>query len=191
MAIAAQALCEGELRVMVGVRELEGLEMELQASERILRGLREQVTHWELGQLRVRERKESPLLSPGVLKAVLGKRNELELWSMGEVDTVSLSEAMEVGADKIDAVNAEIVNESNTNTTNTTGSSSSTTVKEKKLTVKVGEDKVYDKKVDLNSTNIQTKISGKGTVTVKVYVDDILKSQKDINLNTTSSYTFE
>ena len=136
MAIAAQALCEGELRVMVGVRELEGLEMELQASERILRGLREQVTHWELGQLRVRERKESPLLSPGVLKAVLGKRNELELWSMGEVDTVSLSEAMEgdaekvsevgadkidaVNADKIDAVNAEIVNESNTNTTNTT-----------------------------------------------------------------------
>lgn len=127
MVIAAQALCEGELRVMVGVRELEGLEMELQASERILRGLREQVTHWELGQLRVRERKESPLLSPGVLKAVLGKRNELELWSMGEVDTVSLSEAMEgdaekvseVGADKIDAMNAEIVNESNTNTTET------------------------------------------------------------------------
>ena len=124
--IAAQALCEGELRVMVGVRELEGLEMELQASERILRGLREQVTHWELGQLRVRERKESPLLSPGVLKAVLGKRNELELWSMGEVDTVSLSEAMEVGADKIDAVNAEIVNESNTNTTNTTETSFTT-----------------------------------------------------------------
>ena len=142
VAIAAQALCEGELRVMVGVRELEGLEMELQASERILRGLREQVTHWELGQLRVRERKESPLLSPGVLKAVLGKRNELELWSMGEVDTVSLSEAMEgdaekvsevgadkidaVNADKIDAVNAEIVNESNTNTTNTTETSFTT-----------------------------------------------------------------
>lgn len=134
MVIAAQALCEGELRVMVGVRELEGLEMELQASERILRGLREQVTHWELGQLRVRERKESPLLSPGVLKAVLGKRNELELWSMGEVDTVSLSEAMEgdaekvseVGADKIDAVNAEIVNESNTSTTNTTETSFTT-----------------------------------------------------------------
>ena len=126
MVIAAQALCEGELRVMVGVRELEGLEMELQASERILRGLREQVTHWELGQLRVRERKEAPLLAPGVLKAVLGKRNELELWSMGEVDTVSLSEAMEVGADKIDAVNAEIVSESNTNTTNTTETSFTT-----------------------------------------------------------------
>ena len=68
---------------------------------------------------------------------------------------------------------------------------SGTTVKEKKLTVKVGEDKVYDRKVDLNSTAIQTNISGKGTVTVKVYIDDILKAQKDINLNTTSSYTFE
>ena len=75
--------------------------------------------------------------------------------------------------------------------TNSTGSSSTTTVKEKKLTVKVGEDKVYEKKVDLNATNIQTKISGKGTVRVRVYVDDILESQKDINLNTTSSYTFE
>lgn len=75
--------------------------------------------------------------------------------------------------------------------TNSTGSSSTTTVKEKKLTVKVGEDKVYEKKVDLNATNIQTKISGKGTVRVRVYVDDILESQKDINLNTTNSYTFE
>ena len=75
--------------------------------------------------------------------------------------------------------------------TNSTDSSSTTTVKEKKLTVKVGEDKVYEKKVDLNSTNIQTKISGKGTVRVRVYVGDILESQKDINLNTTNSYTFE
>ena len=75
--------------------------------------------------------------------------------------------------------------------TNSTGSSSTTTVKEKKLTVKVGEDKVYEKKVDLNATNIQTKISGKGTVRVRVYVDDILELQKDINLNTTNSYTFE
>ena len=79
--------------------------------------------------------------------------------------------------------------ETKTEQGNTT--TSGTTVKEKKLTVKVGEDKVYDKKVDLNSTAIQTNISGKGTVTVKVYIDDILKAQKDINLNTTSSYTFE
>lgn len=73
MVIAAQALCEGELRVMVGVRELEGLEMELQASERILRGLREQVTHWELGQLRVRERKEIAAAIAGSAEGGVGE----------------------------------------------------------------------------------------------------------------------
>ena len=106
MPIEARALCEGELRVVVGVRELEGLEMEFQSSERVLRGLREQVTHWELGQLRVRERKELSLTSPGVLKAVLGRRNELELWSVGEVDMMSLDmDAMDVvGMDAMDVV---------------------------------------------------------------------------------------
>ena len=64
-------------------------------------------------------------------------------------------------------------------------------VKEKKLTVRVGEDKVYDQDVDLNSTNIKIQIKGKGTVTVKVYIDDVLQRTEDINLNTTSSYTFE
>ena len=74
--------------------------------------------------------------------------------------------------------------ETNKNTTETV-------TKTAKLTVKVGEDKVYEKDVDLNSTNIPVTISGKGTVTVKVYIDDILKKQADINLNTTNSYTFE
>ena len=69
--------------------------------------------------------------------------------------------------------------------------STDTVVKKKKLTVKVGEDKVYDEDVDLNSTNIKVNVSGKGTVTVKVYIDDVLYKQDNINLNTTSSYTFE
>ena len=68
---------------------------------------------------------------------------------------------------------------------------SASIVKEKKLTVRVGEDKVYDQDVDLNSTNIKIQIKGKGTVTVKVYIDDVLQRTEDINLNTTSSYTFE
>ena len=34
-------------------------------------------------------------------------------------------------------------------------------------------------------------ISGKGTVTVKVYINDVLKSKKDINLNNTTSITIE
>ena len=70
--------------------------------------------------------------------------------------------------------------------------STDTVIKKKKLTVKVGDDKVYDEDVDLNSTSIKVNVSGKGTVTVKVYIDDVLQKQPvDINLNTTSSYTFE
>ena len=65
-------------------------------------------------------------------------------------------------------------------------------VKTKKLTVKVGEDKVWEEKVDLNTTNKEITVSGKGTITVRVYLNDLLqKGQFDINLNTTSNYTFE
>lgn len=75
---------------------------------------------------------------------------------------------------------------------NASGNSTDTTTKKKKLTVKVGNDKVYERDVDLNSTNIKTTVSGKGSIEVRVYIDDILqKSPVDINLNTTSSYTFE
>ena len=75
----------------------------------------------------------------------------------------------------------------------TTGNSTDTIIKKKKLTVKVGDDKFYDSEVDLNSTNIEVPISGKGTVDVKVYIDDVvaIRGTASINLNTTSSYTFE
>ncbi len=65
-------------------------------------------------------------------------------------------------------------------------------VKTKKLRVKVGEDKVCEEDVDLNTTNKEITVSGKGTITVRVYLNDVLqKGQFDINLNTTSNYTFE
>mgnify|MGYP002166109064 CR=1 FL=1 len=70
-------------------------------------------------------------------------------------------------------------------------STSKDITKKKKLTVKVGEDKFYDSEVDINSTNISVNISGKGTVDVKVYIDDVVKRTQNINLNTTNSYTFE
>lgn len=65
------------------------------------------------------------------------------------------------------------------------------TKKTGKLTIKVGDDKVYDANVDLNKTDISQTIRGKGTVRVRIYIDDVLKKDKDINLNSTSSYTFE
>lgn len=74
--------------------------------------------------------------------------------------------------------------------TNTSANEVSTTVKKKKLTIKVGDDKVYEKDVDLNKTDVQQTIEGKGTVTVKVYVDDILKKQLDVDFSK-DSYTIE
>ena len=60
-----------------------------------------------------------------------------------------------------------------------------------KLTIKVGEDKVYESTVDLNKTDVSKEIRGKGTVRVRVYIDDLVKGDEDINLNDKSSYTFE
>ena len=59
------------------------------------------------------------------------------------------------------------------------------------LKIVVGSDTVYKEKVNPQVESIPQKISGKGTVTVKVYIDGILKASKDINLNTTTEYTFE
>lgn len=68
---------------------------------------------------------------------------------------------------------------------------SSDTKKKGKLTIKVGDDTVYNESVDLNRTDISKQIRGKGVVRVKIYIDDVLKRDKDINLNDTSNYTFE
>ena len=42
-----------------------------------------------------------------------------------------------------------------------------------------------------NTTNISASFSAKGTVTIKVYVDDIIKGTKEINMNSTTSCIFE
>lgn len=72
----------------------------------------------------------------------------------------------------------------------------STTQKEKKVKevevrITTGDDTVYKNKVDPTTTNLVQSITGKGTVTVKVYIDGIKKAEKDINLNTTSSLTID
>ena len=61
----------------------------------------------------------------------------------------------------------------------------------KELEIRVSGDTVYKQKVNPLVESISQKISGKGTVEVKVYIDGILKKTKQINLNTTSEYTFE
>lgn len=64
-------------------------------------------------------------------------------------------------------------------------------VKDVDLKIMVGEDSVFKEKVDPTTTNLMQPISGKGTVTVKVYINDVLKSKKDVNLNNTTSITIE
>ena len=83
-----------------------------------------------------------------------------------------------------------------TNSTNDTNNNNAITTTEKKvkdvrIKILVGTDTVYNEKIDPTTTNLVQSISGKGTVTVKVYIDDVLKSTKDINLNSQNSLTIE
>lgn len=59
------------------------------------------------------------------------------------------------------------------------------------VVVKVDDDTVYKKSHEEDETNISASISGVGTVTVKVYVDDVLKGTKQINLNSQTEVVFE
>ena len=66
-----------------------------------------------------------------------------------------------------------------------------TKVKKVELKITVSGDTVYKDSVDPRVESISQKISGKGTVEVKVYINDVLKKTKQINLNSTTEYTFE
>ena len=70
-------------------------------------------------------------------------------------------------------------------------STSGGTIKQVQVKITVDDDTVYDEKVDPTTTNLMQPISGKGTVKVKVYVDDVLKKSKDINLNNENKLTIE
>jgi serine/threonine protein kinase len=83
-------------------------------------------------------------------------------------------------------------NSSSTNNTNDTNTTTpNKTVKNVEVKITVGTDTVYKNKIDPTTTNLYQTISGKGTVTVKVYIDDVLKSTKDVNLNNTNSVVIE
>lgn len=59
------------------------------------------------------------------------------------------------------------------------------------LKVVVGADTVYKSAVAEDSTAITAEASGTGTVTVKVYIDDVLKRTESLNLNSTKSLTID
>lgn len=57
--------------------------------------------------------------------------------------------------------------------------------------IMVDSDTVYKQDIDPTTTNLVQSISGKGTVTVKVYIDDVLKKTLDVNLNEQTSVAIE
>lgn len=59
------------------------------------------------------------------------------------------------------------------------------------LKVTVGTDTVYKENVSEDSTNIPITITGKGTIEIKVYVNDVLKRSTQFNFNTMSTWTAE
>ncbi len=59
------------------------------------------------------------------------------------------------------------------------------------VVVKVDEETVYKKSHKENETSINVPISGVGTVTVKVFVDDVRKAEKQINLKSSTELPIE
>ncbi|MDE5831341.1 MAG: PASTA domain-containing protein [Clostridia bacterium] len=53
------------------------------------------------------------------------------------------------------------------------------------------DDTVYNETHREDESNIRVRFSGVGTVTLKLYVDEILKGQKQVNLSREQSVTFE
>lgn len=65
--------------------------------------------------------------------------------------------------------------------------------KVEKSTVKivVGNDTIYNQAEPKTKTDISASFNAKGNVTIKVYVDDILKGTKEINMNSETNCVFE
>ena len=78
------------------------------------------------------------------------------------------------------------------NYTKPTAVNEEVTVQKVAVKITVNGDTVYNEKQAKDTTKISTEVQGKGTVEVKIYVDDILKGTKNLDLNSSSPViTFE
>ena len=64
-------------------------------------------------------------------------------------------------------------------------------VEKANVKITVGDDAIYSQTVEKTKTDISATFSARGNVTIKVYVDNILKGTKEINMNTTTTCVFE
>ena len=86
----------------------------------------------------------------------------------------------------------ETVTTTVTNTTDgTQGNKTEKKVKKVKLKIVVGSDTIYSQTVNADETAISAVTKGTGTNQIKVYIDDILQDQGQINYSSTTTYTAE
>ena len=65
------------------------------------------------------------------------------------------------------------------------------TAKKSKIKIVANNDTVYSQTIAQDSTSINASVTGKGTITVKVYVDDVVKKTTTMNLNKETTLTIE
>ncbi len=76
-------------------------------------------------------------------------------------------------------------------TTDEDGKETTTKPKDVELVVKVDDEQVEKVTVKENTVSKNVSVSGKGTITIKVYIDGNLKKTVDMNLDNTKSLTIE
>ena len=59
------------------------------------------------------------------------------------------------------------------------------------LDVRVNEESVYKENHRKDETNIVVPVSGKGTITIKVFVNDVREAQVQMDLNTTTTLNID
>ena len=89
---------------------------------------------------------------------------------------------------------AETTQSTDKNTVNNASNNSTTKEIDRtaKIRVTVNDEKIYDEEVDKNITKLSVgEAVGTGTVTLKLYVDDIRKDERSIDLTQVTTYTFD
>ena len=136
-----------------------------------------------------------------VLKQSIDSGKEVEEGTSITITVNKLTETkyatLTVNVKSLLGLGGKVTYKNNNSTTNseTNGTENATTsngeIENVRVRITVGDDTVYDEEIDPTTTNLVQSISGKGTVTVKVFIDGVRKSKEDVNLNNTSSVTID
>lgn len=97
----------------------------------------------------------------------------------GTTVTITVNKIAEIKKGTVNINLKSLLNYTKPTNTNQT----ETEVPKVEVMVKVGEDTVYKEKQAKDTTKITVPVSGKGVITVKVYVDDVLKTTQNLDLN--------